>query len=158
MFIDCLQGTDHFRSYREEERKEKWWSPFSGHTSTLCETDREGMHICCGSKEAGVTVWVRARGGAGKPSEERRRLRWVVKDKEHEGLTEGVQNEENLGRDKNGGTNGLARLGELRGVHFAKINGAEWELRRPGSPMGFTSEILCPVESGKLGWEVEDFE
>lgn len=63
MFVDCLQGADHFRSYREEERKEKLWSPFSGHTSTLCETDREGMHICCGSKEAGVTVWIRAWGG-----------------------------------------------------------------------------------------------
>lgn len=81
-----------------------------------------------------------------------------MKAKEHEGWTERMQNEENLDRDKNGGTKGLARLGELRGVHLAKINGAEWELRRPGSSVGFTSEILCPVESGKLGWDVEDFE
>lgn len=60
-----------------------------------------------------------------------------MKAKEHEGWTERMQNEENLDRDKNGGTNGLSRLGELRGVHLAKINGAEWELRRPGSSVGF---------------------
>lgn len=32
---------------------------------------------------------------------------------------------------------------------MAKIKGAEWEGRRPGSCMGFILEILCPVESGK---------
>lgn len=32
--------------------------------------------------------------------------------------------------------------GELRGVLLAKINGAEWELRRPGGSLGFTLEIL----------------
>lgn len=39
------------------------------------------MNICCARKETGVTARGSAQEESGKPSEKRRRLSWIMKDK-----------------------------------------------------------------------------
>lgn len=100
--------------------------------------------MCCASRDRNDCLGM-GTGGSGKASEESRCLTRVMKDKKQflrmdQGYTRQREKAWRYGwASQAWGT-------ESRPTWLS----AEWEVTRPRSSVGFTSEMLCPVESGAL--------